>query len=47
MKCAFHQTMSLEIAREINVASEKLKEAVERGDFAESSKRSARCKLSS
>ena len=26
------------IAREINVASEKLKEAVERGDFAESSK---------
>ena len=27
-----------EIAREINVASEKLKEAVERGDFAESSK---------
>ncbi|EJR35224.1 MULTISPECIES: HAMP domain-containing sensor histidine kinase [Bacillus] len=27
-----------EIAREINIASEKLKEAVERGDFAESSK---------
>ena len=27
-----------DIAREINVASEKLKEAVERGDFAESSK---------
>ena len=30
--------MSLEISHEINVASEKLKEAVERGDFAESSK---------
>ncbi|WP_242015999.1 HAMP domain-containing protein, partial [Bacillus sp. EE-W1] len=27
-----------EIAREMNIASEKLKEAVERGDFAESSK---------